>query len=128
MLTHYQINKYAISRQKATVITITVLTYYLVPDLSEVENLEFIFRYCVAFRLRKEKRHIGPLLKARAGQVGLLARISEFGERVLPVCLKTKCSNERLICPVCSKRLSLRFAVARNFGPDKDAIPIFCPS
>lgn len=67
MLTHYQLNKYAISRQKATVITITALTYYLVPDLSGVENLEFIFRYCVAFRLRKEEWHAGPLLKARAG-------------------------------------------------------------
>lgn len=78
MLTHYQLNKYAISRQKATVIKITVLTYYLAPDLSEVENLEFIFRYCVAFSLRKEEMHTGPLLKARAGQVGLLARINEF--------------------------------------------------
>ena len=32
MLTQYQPNKYAISRQKATVIKIVVLTHCIVPD------------------------------------------------------------------------------------------------
>lgn len=97
MLTQYQFNKYAISRQKATVIKITVLAYYSAPYLSAVENLEFIFRYCMAFSPNKEELHICSLWKAIAGQVGLLARIREFRERVLPVYLKTKCFN----CPVC---------------------------
>lgn len=101
MLTQYQPNKYAINRQKATVIKIAGLTYYIVSDLPWGENLEFIFRYCVVFSSRKKALHSGSLLKARVGQVRLLAKTSEFIEKVLPVYLKIKSLNEHLICPVC---------------------------
>lgn len=53
-----------------------MLTYYSTPDLSRVQKLEFVFRYCGAFSPRKKELYIRSLLKARVGQVGLLAKIS----------------------------------------------------
>ena len=101
MLTQYQPNKYAISRQKATVIKIVVLTHCIVPDKPWAETLEFISRYCVAFRTRKKQLYIGSLLKAGVRQVRHLAKVSECTDKVLPIYWKCKHLNMHLICPVC---------------------------
>ena len=58
-------------QQKAAVIKISVLTYYIAPDLSRSQKSGiFFFRCCVAFSPRKEELYIGPMLKARVGQIG----------------------------------------------------------
>lgn len=64
MLTQYQPNKDSISRQKATVIKITVLICYAASDLPWTENLEFIFRYNVAFSPGNKELYICSFLKS----------------------------------------------------------------